>query len=184
MTNLKEKDEELMLRVKRGDSDAFAHLYHRNKAKLLHFCTGFLRNEDDAIDVCQETFRHIHLNAATYEPRARFTTYLFHIARNKCIDILRRRKRWKLQSLDKAMEPAEEPADSPLESEEFELEVRRALTEIPEPYREVMLMRLLEGMEYGEIAKVVEIPLGTVKSRIHTGLEQLRRVVRRRRVFE
>ncbi len=178
------KDEELMLRVKRGDHDAFAHLYHRNKARLVHFCTTLLRNEDDAIDVCQETFRYVHLNSATYEPRARVSTYLFHIARNKCIDILRKKKRWNLQPLDEAADFGETPPESVMESEELQLEIRKALDEIPDPFREVLLLRVMEGMEYGEISRVVEAPLGTVKSRIHVGLERLRQVVRRKKVIE
>lgn len=177
-------DEELMLRARAGDREAFARLYERHKAPLFQFCFQMLRNADDAGDVFQEAFRYLYLHAGTYQPAARFTTYLYRIARNMSIDILRRRKRWNLQPLDPAFQLAGSDEPSRLESGEIEDGVREALEEIPGPYREVVLLRVLHAMEYAQIAEVVEAPLGTVKSRLHAGLEALRRAVRRRKLAE
>ncbi len=179
-------DEELMLRVRAGDRESFAGLYERHKVPLFQFCMQMLRNAEDAGDVFQEAFRYLYLHAATYEPTAKFSTYLYRIARNMSIDILRRRKRWNLQPLDPSYDLSDDgmAGESQLEVDEIEDGVREAIEEIPGPYREVVLLRVLQGMEYGEIAEVVGSPLGTVKSRLHAGLEYLRRSMRRRKLAE
>ncbi|MBI2900444.1 MAG: sigma-70 family RNA polymerase sigma factor [Planctomycetes bacterium] len=179
-------DEGLMLRAGAGDREAFARLYERHKAPLLQFCLQMLRNAEDAGDVFQEAFRYLYIHASTYRPTAKFTTYLYRIARNMSIDILRRRRRWNLQPLDPALDLAEPPdlREPRLESDEIEAGVRDAMEEVPPSYREVVLLRVLRGMEYAEIAEVVEAPLGTVKSRLHAGLEFLRRAMRRRKLAE
>lgn len=179
-------DEDLMLEAKRGGPDAFARLYERHKVRLLQFCFQMLRNAEDAGDVFQEAFRYLFTHASTYQPTAKFTTYLYRIARNMCIDILRRRKRWNLQTLDPAIDLADpDPVqDSRLEADEIEGNIREAMEEVPAPYREVVVLRVLQGMEYSQIADVVDAPLGTVKSRLHVGLEALRQAIRKRKLAE
>jgi RNA polymerase sigma-70 factor (ECF subfamily) len=180
------EDERLMLRAKAGDADAFAALYHRHKEPLLAFCYRMLHNWEDAADILQDAFRYVHAHAATYQPTARFATYLFHIARNMCIDVLRRRRRWNLQQLDTEIDLADDaaPQDSPLEQEEVEASIQRALDDVPEPYREVLHLRIVQDLPYEEIARVVECPVGTVKSRLHTGLGLLRQALKRKRLAE
>jgi len=179
-------DEELMLRAKAGDADAFASLYHRHKEALLAFGYRMLRNWEDAADVSQQAFAYVHAHAATYQASAKFATYLFHIARNMCIDVLRRRKRWNLQQLDTEIDlPDEAPAQgSPLEQGEVEASIQRALEEVPEPYREVLHLRIAQDLPYEEIAQVVGCPVGTVKSRLHSGLALLRQALKRKRIAE
>lgn len=180
-------DEELMTRAAAGDSDAFAQLYHRHKEGLIAFCYRMLRNWEDAGDVFQEAFRYLHTHAARYRPTARFTTYLYHVARNMCIDILRRRKRWNLQQLDATADllPDGGPAESPrLELEEVEAHLRKALEEVPPPYREVLHLRVVERLGYDEIAQILECPVGTVKSRLHVGLATLRTILKRKKIVE
>ena len=175
-------DESLMLRVKAGDPGAFAALYHRHKTPLLNFCYQMLRNYEDAADVFQDAFRYLFTHAASYEPSAKFTTYLYRIARNRCIDILRKRRRWNLQPLETDVDaPGGEPR---LDAQEVEAHLKRAMEEVPEPYREVVILRIVQGMEYADIATVVESPLGTVKSRLHVGLELLRKILKRKKMVE
>lgn len=175
-----------MLRAAAGDEAAFAELYHRHREGLLAFCYRMLRNWEDAGDVFQEAFRYLHAHAATYRPTARFTTYLFHVARNMCIDVLRRRKRWIVHPLDPALDlPDGSPADgSRLEVEEVEAHLRKALEEVPPPYREVLHFRVVERLGYDEIARILECPVGTVKSRLHVGLAALRGILKRKKILE
>lgn len=175
-----------MLAVKTGDQAAFAALYERHKNGVLNFCYQMLRNWEDAADVFQEAFRYLFGHAATYEPSAKFTTYLYHIARNQCIDILRKRRRWNLRQLEPEYDvPDEAPVQGcRLEDEEVEANLKKALDEIPEPYREVMLLRVTQGLPYDEIAGITEAPLGTVKSRLHAGFEFLRKALKRRKMIE
>lgn len=179
-------DEELMLRAAQADPDAFAQLYHRHKEGLLNFCYRLLRNWEDAGDVFQEAFRYLHVHAASYQPTARFTTYLFHIARNMCIDVLRRRKRWNLQQLDTQVDVPDDPSPpaQPLEQGEMEQKIRKAMEELPEAYREVVHLRVVEDLAYEEIAQVLECPVGTVKSRLHSGLGLLRQILKRNKIVE
>lgn len=179
-------DEDLMLRVAQGDPDAFARLYERHKEGLLNFCYRMLRNWEDAGDIFQDAFRYLHVHAATYRPTARFTTYLFHIARNMCIDVLRRRKRWNLRPLDPHIDVPDGPLEAapPLEQGEIEEKIRKAMEELSEPYREVVHLRVVEDLAYEEIAEVLECPVGTVKSRLHVGLGLLRQILRRKKIVE
>jgi len=179
-------DEELMLRAAAGDADAFARVYHRHKEALLSFAYRMLRNWEDAADVSQQAFAYVHAHASTYRPSAKFATYLLHVARNMCIDVLRRRKRWNLRQLDPEIDVPDEAPDrgSPLEREEVETAIQKALEEVPEPYREVLHLRIARELPYEEIAQVVGCPVGTVKSRIHTGLALLRQALKRRRIAE
>jgi RNA polymerase sigma-70 factor (ECF subfamily) len=180
------RDEELMVRVRQGSAEAFSTLYLRHRTRLLSFCFQMLRNWEDAGDILQDAFRYVHSHAETYQPSARFTTYLFHIARNMCIDVLRRRKRWNLQQLDASIEPADPatPPETALGLAEIEAGVKQAMEDLPEPYREVVLLRVASGMAYDEMATVVGSPIGTVKSRLHTGLELLRQLLRKRNLAE
>lgn len=179
-------DEDLMLLVAKGDPDAFARLYDRHKEGLLNFCYRMLRNWEDAGDIFQDAFRYLHAHAASYQPTAKFTTYLFHIARNMCIDVLRRRKRWNLQQLDPGIDVADgAPAPAPpLEQGEMEEKIKKAMEELPEPYREVVHLRVVEDLAYEEIAEVLECPVGTVKSRLHSGLGLLRQILKRKKIVE
>lgn len=180
-------DEELMLRVRGGAAaEAFATLYERHKNGLLNFCFQMLRNWEDAGDVFQDAFRYVYTHAATYQPTAKFSTYLYRIGRNMCIDILRRRRRWNLKSLDAepALPEGAAAEGSPLEREEAERKILKALDDVPEPYREVLHLRVAEDMPYEEIAAVLECPIGTVKSRLHAGLALLREALKRKRVVE
>lgn len=179
-------DEDLMAAVREGDVDAYAALYYRHQNGLLTFCYQMLRNYEDAGDVFQETFRYLHQHAPTYQPTAKFTTYLYRIARNMCIDILRRRRRWNLQQLDTEIDVPDGGGiqESRLEREEVEVHIKKSLEEVAEPYREVVLLRLIQALSYEDIAQITDIPLGTVKSRLHAGFAQLRLVLRRKKLIE
>ncbi len=179
------RDEELMLRVRHGDGEAFRALYERHKGPLLRFCFQMLRNWEDAGDVLQDAFRWVAAHAAAYEPRARFTTYLYRIARNRCIDILRSRRRWNLKPLPTGFDAADDTAGAPrFEPGEIESHIRKALDDVPELYREVLQLRIVEAMSYDDIAEVLDCPVGTVKSRLHTALGLLRQALRRRKIVE
>ena len=179
-------DEDLMLKVRDGSAEAFTELYVRHRNGLLGFCYRLLRNWEDAADVLQEAFRYVYLHARTYRPSAKFTTYLFQIARNTCIDILRKRRRRKAQPLDPSIDvPDPAPAGAtPMERGEVESRIKEALDQVPDPYREALHLRIVEELEYEEIARILGCPAGTVKSRLHTGLEILREAIRRKKIVE
>ena len=181
-----ELDETLMVAAGRGDGGALALLFFRHRDGVLAFARRLLGNAEDAADVVQDAFRYLHRTAASYVPAAKFTTYLYRIVKHQCIDILRRRGRWKLQSLDPARDDhgADRLPSPALEGEELRERVKEALADLPAPAREVVLLRVVHGLSYAEIAVSAGLPLGTVKSRLHAGLEHLRVAIRRRRLLD
>jgi RNA polymerase sigma-70 factor (ECF subfamily) len=181
-------DEEAMLRVKTHDDHReFARLVERWEAPIRRLCARMLGDLHRAEDIKQETFLRLFEKRRAYEPKARFSTYLWRIAINLCQDELRRRNRSKESLRDSSGAEAEgeweeRAADIPgpdlraANLEEGEL-VRRALAQLPEIYRTVLVLRHYEDLKLTQIAEVLEIPEGTVNSRMAEALSQLSRLL-------
>lgn len=175
-------DEQTMRRVQADDdAQAFAQLMERWQGPIQGLCTRMVGDAHRGEDLAQDVFTRLYSRRKTYEPTAKFSTFLWRIALNICYDELRRTKRRREFSLD-------EPGDSDI-TIEFEADgaapdqrmvegeradaVRRALVELAEPYRVVVVLRHYEGLKFREIADVLGIPEGTVKSRMSEALTQL-----------
>lgn len=182
-------DEQAMWRVQmQDDAPAFAELVARWERPIQRLCTRMLGDEDRAEDVAQETFARLFAKRKEYQANGRFSAFLWRIALNLCYDELRRIKRRQETPLDlvdgeamAALDPfvAREPSpDAALEGEERGRLVRAALRQLPEPYRAVLVLRHYENLKFREIAEVLDIPEGTVKSRMAEGLTQLQRLLR------
>jgi len=174
-------DEELIDAARAGDADAFGRLTERHR----HLLTAYYRRqlwdaesaEDGAQDVLLKVFRFL----GRYESRARFTTFLFSVARNHGIDCVRaRRSRPRVGSLEEGesmldqREGAEPDPFESAEAREAAERLRAAIAVLPEAQRTVIRLAALEGLAHRRIAKRLSIPVGTVKSRIHTALERVR----------
>jgi RNA polymerase sigma-70 factor (ECF subfamily) len=182
-------DEQAMWRVQTQDDEAaFAHLVRRWEGPIQRLCLRMTGDAHRGEDVAQETFARIFARRKEYQPNGRFSTWLWRIALNLCYDELRRRQRREESSLDDvcgeamaaleaftAPEPA--PDKSLVEQERGEL-VRRALMRLPEAYRTVLVLRHYEDLKFREIADVLEVPEGTVKSRMAEALTQMSRLLR------
>jgi RNA polymerase sigma-70 factor (ECF subfamily) len=172
-----DEDCRLMIRSREGDREAFRALVVRHQRPLLNF---FLRCgvHSDAEDLVQETFVRLYRYRDRYRPRARFTTFLYLLARQVWIDELRRcRRRRRLRDeLAEAPEMAPErvPAAAPPGLAD---DLRQALARLSERLREVVTLGVLQELPYREIAKILKIPVGTVKSRMFNGLRELRRIL-------
>ncbi len=132
-----------------------------------------LRNEQDARDVTQETLLRVLRNLHRYDPKYRFTTWAFTIARNACIDEQRKRKRIGPATDREVVDPA----PSPLAQTQQRLRAARlecAMDELPDKYREILVLYHFEHLKYAEIAEVLSIPLGTVMNRIFRARKRLR----------
>ncbi|MFO1501224.1 MAG: sigma-70 family RNA polymerase sigma factor [Verrucomicrobiota bacterium] len=181
-------DEELMMRVKAtGDSRAFASLVSRWEEPIRRLCTRMTGDPYRGDDLKQETFARLFSKRATYLPTGKFSTYLWRIALNICHDELRRvNRRRELFPQADADEGesvmAEFAADDPApdarvaQAEEGEM-VRQALMRLPEMYRSVLVLRHYERLKLSEIAETLEIPLGTVNSRMAEALARLTRLL-------
>lgn len=178
--------EMLMVRYKRGDRDAFSELVRRYQRPLFNFAVRYLGDREAAAEVTQETFLRVVKRSADFKHESRFSTWLFSIARHLCIDELRRRKHRRHQSLkgtgqDELSEFTVRPAlQAPTDNGEHRaanLEMRdcivRAVDCLPEEQKEVFLLRELGGIPFAEIARIVDAPENTVKSRMRYALERL-----------
>jgi RNA polymerase sigma-70 factor (ECF subfamily) len=191
-------DEELMVRCARGDSEAFSELYRRYRRKLKRYIGNLLGDEELAKDVLQEVFLRAFKARGSYKPRAKFSAWIYTIATNLCRDELRRRLRYNVTSIYESLsiqnsEEGEEetfelyetivdgsilPPDQELERKENEKRFRKALESLSNGHREVLEMRLFEGLKYAEISRRLNIPSGTVKSRIHYAIKALKRALK------
>jgi RNA polymerase sigma-70 factor (ECF subfamily) len=179
-------DETLMLRYQQGDRAAFAVLVRRHQGPLFNFAVRQVRVPQVAEDVVQETFVRVVQNAAEFKHEARFTTWVYTITRNLCIDQLRKRALRKHPSLDQARgeegdgptlgeQTADPRASVEREATGTELKERIALAvdKLPDDQREVFLMRELSNLPFKEIAEITNVPENTVKSRMRYALERL-----------
>lgn len=163
-------DSELLAAADNGDAAAFEAIYYRYRDWVVRVAWRLTRNEQDALDVLQQTFAYLLTKIPGLELTGRFTTFLYPVVRSLSVTMLR--KRGRLVSDDGALSAAAADDDAPGESTREDLAT--ALAGIPDTQREVLLMRFVDDMTLEEIAGALRIPLGTVKSRIHNALTALR----------
>jgi RNA polymerase sigma-70 factor (ECF subfamily) len=184
------EDAELMRRFQKGDARAFEGLLARHRVPVYNFCLRMLGERTVAEDAMQEVFLRIVRAAKEWERQAKFTTWLYTIARNHCIDALRKASYRKTASLDQPLKGedgedgvalgervADDESISPdrgADSLRLRQTLARAIAALPEEQREVFVMREHAGMPFKEIAAVVGVPENTVKSRMRYALEHLR----------
>lgn len=178
-----------MGRFKAGEAKAFELLLQRHKKGVYNFCLRMLGDRTGAEDATQEVFLRIVRSAKDWERQAKFTTWLYTVARNHCIDAIRKASYRKTASLDHSLKEGEEDGpslgervadqeavtpDRGAESNRLRLKLAAAIGALPEEQREVFVMREYAGMPFKDIAEVVGVPENTVKSRMRYALEHLR----------
>jgi len=180
-------DEDLLLRVQRGQREAFAVLVRRYERPLYGYLRRYLGNDSLADDVFQNTFLQLYLKVDTYESGRPVRPWLYTIATHQAVDALRRQGRHPALSLDQVwheggddlaslLQSLEAQGPDPLaamEKEERRLLVRASVDRLPELLKPVVLLAYYQGLKYREIAEILDIPVGTVKSRLHAALVRL-----------
>ena len=179
-------DAALMLRVKQGDSAAFAQLVDKYKQPVMNLVYRMLHDATEAEDLAQNVFVQVYKSAHRYQVASKFSTWLFTIARNFCLNEIRRRSRHPAESLDaphpeKEGQPLHQFEDkrtfSPPESllhGELEEKIQSALADLPENQRTAILLCRQNDLSYEDIAKVIGCSLSATKSLIHRGRETLK----------
>ena len=186
MPDQADPDAVLMLRVKRGDRAAFGELVDKYRQPLFNFIFRTLRDEAESEDVAQNVFLQVYKSRDRYRRTAKFSTWLFTIARNLCLNEIRRRSRHPAESLTETPgenedQPARQYEDKtvrlPTENAlhgELAAKVEQALAELPENQRTAILLCRQDELSYEEIAEVLECSLSATKSLIHRGRETLK----------
>ena len=187
-------DQELVEACKTGDRRAFQVLYQRYERKVYAVAYGFLRNQEDALDVVQEAFIKVHRYLPNFEGQSSFYTWLYRIVANLCIDHLRRSGRKKdVEFDDKLRHDGEQEAASehlPMSSlgdpsravknKEILKAVEESLGELSDKHRAVIVMRELQGLSYADMAKAMNCSKGTIMSRLFHARRNMQKLLKER----
>src|SRR6185503_8560995 len=185
MSTSPDPDADLMLRLKEGDAAAFELLVEKYKQPVMNFVYRTLPDATEAEDLAQHVFVQVFKSAHRYQASAKFSTWLFTIARNLCLNEIRRRVRHPADSLDETYPDDERPVRQAPETKNFsppdallhaELEgkIEEALAALPEKQRTAILLCRGDELSYEDIAKVLGCSVSATKSLIHRGRETLK----------
>ena len=183
MTDLQERD--LIRKAKQGDMLAFEELILKHEKIVYNLALRMMNHSEDAMDISQEVFLKAYRSLSNFDERSAFSTWLYRITHNTCIDEIRKRKGKQTYSLEEDLESEDgsmqrqvaDDEDTPEESlmrKEQKSEILRALDTLSEEHKAAIILRDVKGMSYEEIAEILELTLGTVKSRINRARNQLK----------
>jgi RNA polymerase sigma-70 factor (ECF subfamily) len=184
-------DVQLMLRFKDGDENGFRQLFSEYQARMINFCFRFCSDRELAEDLAQEVFIRVYRAAKRYQPTARFSTWIYRIAVNVCLNETRKlKKRYLKQSLDRP-EAGEQndrlpeyPDESRLAADEMMVagqrdeRIKKALQDLPEQQRIAVLLRIYDEFSYSEIAGQMSVSEGKVKTLIFRGRQKLKQTLK------
>ena len=179
--NFSYKDEELILQFQQGNENAYIELVNRYKNKLINFTYNYLGDRDLAEDIVQETMLKLYEKRHYYKAIAKFSTWIYTIARNQANTELRKRKRRNISFLSQMTKNGKDfdlDSKSPdlineLQNTYLAKRINKAIQLLPEHFREVIVLRDIQGLSYEDIGLVMDAPLGTIKSRINRARIQL-----------
>ncbi|HEX2944620.1 MAG TPA: sigma-70 family RNA polymerase sigma factor [Clostridia bacterium] len=181
-------EQHLLERSKAGDAAAFEELIEAYQKKIFNLAYRIVGNYDDAADLAQEAMIRIFRSIANFREQSSFSTWVYRITTNVCLDEIRRKKNTRVLSLDEEIHVedgevkrqimSDEPQpDEVAEREELRSLIDSAIKSLPEDQRLVLTLRDLQGLSYEEISKILDCPVGTVKSRINRARQALKNVL-------
>jgi RNA polymerase sigma-70 factor (ECF subfamily) len=182
-------DEALMLRTGQGDRGAFDEIVRRYMSRMVNVAYQMTGDSELSQDIAQETFYRAYRSAATYKQIAKFSTWLYTIALNLCRNELRRRKH-RFYSLEEMAERDEESSvridiedesarpDRDVEQNELGRLIVKAIDTLPEKFKQPIVLRDIEGLSYEETGRILNLPEGTVKSRINRARQRVKELLR------
>lgn len=184
-------ENDLIKKCKKGNREAFNVLFSKYQSQVVGIAYGMLSDKEDALDAAQEAFVRVYRSIESFKEQSSFATWLYRITTNVCSDMLRKRQRSAAvtsinQTLDDDKKDIDIRDESPTPEEHFEITerqaaVRQAISELNDEYRAVITLCDLEGMSYDEISEVLDLPLGTVKSRISRARNALKKNLENKR---
>ncbi len=171
-------DLELIDAARAGDRSAFDALLRLHQDRVFAICLATIRDRELALDATQETFITLFRKLDRFDGRSAFTTWLYRVTMNTCYDVLRRARRHTADVLPEHHDPADPSSADPFDAADLRPELTAALASIPEEFRVAVVLSDLEGLPLGEVADILEVPLGTVKSRVFRGRRLLAEMLR------
>jgi RNA polymerase sigma-70 factor (ECF subfamily) len=168
-----------------GDKESFAHLIQAYQAPMLGLCLRMTGNRDDAADVAQQAFVKAYEHLETYDPLQPFRPWLFRIATNECISLLRRKRGAPVSVQDDQLEAVADPtpgAPTLTDLSEDRLRVREAVKSLPSSYRMVVVLYYFQELSYQAIAQQTGLPIGTIGTHLHRAKQMLKRTLQHEEV--
>lgn len=169
------QDAELLARVLDGDHDAFNQIMRNHEDRVFSVCLRIMGEREHALDATQEAFLTAFRKAGQFKGSSALGTWIYRIAVNTCYDQLRKQKRRRTDPMADHLEPADYAAEDAVESAGLRPEIQRALAAIPADFRVAVVLSDIEGMGLPDVAEVLGVPVGTVKSRVFRGRRLLAR---------
>ncbi|MGN0106556.1 MAG: RNA polymerase sigma factor [Hominilimicola sp.] len=183
-------ENDLIKKCKRGSREAFNILFSRYQSQVVNIAYSMLSDREDAFDAAQEVFVRVYKNIESFKEQASFTTWLYRITSNVCSDILRKRQKdtnvvsinqFVDENKDMDIKDDSQTIEENMELSERQSAVRNAINELKEEYRVVITLCDIEGMSYDEMSNMLNIPTGTVKSRINRARNALKKILMKKR---
>lgn len=188
-------EEQLIRRAQQGDNGAFEALLLLHQKKVYNLCLRMSANPDDALDLSQEAFLRAWRSLGQYQFEASFSTWLFRLTSNICIDFLRRKKRRQETSLTESYDDSDEGAELSVPdaqpgpeqqaiTNETKIELARAMEQLSPEHREILQLRVIEDLQYEQIADILGVRVGTVKSRLARARLSFRKILKAGNYFD
>jgi RNA polymerase sigma-70 factor (ECF subfamily) len=169
MTSRAAEDIELLNRYLQGDVEAFDELVRAHEDRVFGICLRMMRDRDAALDAVQETFVTVFRKADRYQAKAAFSTWLYRVAVNTCYDQLRKANRRRTEPLPETTDPADPKSGDLINAAELRPDIEQALQKLPAEFRSAVVLVDLEGLALEQAAHILEVPVGTIKSRVFRG---------------
>lgn len=173
MTDRAQDDAALIERYLEGDVDAFDALMRAHEDRVFAVCLRMLRDRELALEATQETFITLFRKADRFAGRSAFSTWLYRVAVNTCYDTTRRVKRHRADPIPEHLDPVAVGVDDEFSAVELRPELETALAELPDEFRSAVVLSDLQGLALQEVADILGVPVGTVKSRVFRGRKLL-----------
>lgn len=171
-------ERELITKFKQGDRSAFRQLVEKYQDPVINISYRFLRNKEEAEETAQEVFLKVYLSAKTYQHNNKFSTWLFKIAVNLCLNKLREKKKLPTSQLEEDLPaPLKLQPDKLLEQENLNRAIRKAIDSLPDQQRTVILLNQFEEFSYLEMAGILDCSLSAIESRLFRAKENLKRIL-------
>lgn len=175
---------ELIKRAQKGDDQAFCALIDGYEKKIYNIAYRFMRNEYDAQDAAQDAIIKMFTNIKKFSFQAAFSTWMYRVTANTCLDLLRKKKPdTGIEEYERYAVSREGNPDADTINKELGDSIKKAINLLPEKYVPIIILKDVEGLKYEEIAQVLDISVGTVKSRISRAREKLRDILISKRML-
>lgn len=175
----KQREDILIQRIKAGEFDLFEEIVKRYQNGLYNFILNIVKNKDDAMDLCQDTFFKAYKSISSYKAKSSFSTWLYRIGFNNSINYLKKNKRMSIVEIEKLSLKCQNNEHERVEKKEIKKLIDKIVEDLDTKYKAPIFLFFIENKSYKEIAEIMKIPINSVKSNIFRGKQIIKQVLRK-----